>query len=82
MPPDPPREQGPRGLATPSQINATPTSKIVENPVSDLKHNVRPSVFHEFLIVDMLGLLLFTCLLAFFLFLGHVLSDLKTCLTF
>ena len=33
MPPDPPREQGPPGLATPSQINATPTSKTVENPV-------------------------------------------------
>ena len=33
MPPDPPREQGPRGLATPTQINATPTSKTVENPV-------------------------------------------------
>ena len=32
MPPDPPREQGPPGLATPSQINATPTSKTVENP--------------------------------------------------
>ena len=34
MPPDPPREQGPPGLATPTQINATPTSKTVENPVS------------------------------------------------
>ena len=34
MPPDPPREQGPEGLATPTQINATPTSKIVENPGS------------------------------------------------
>ena len=33
MPPDPPREQGPEGLATPTQINATPTSKTVENPV-------------------------------------------------
>ena len=33
MPPDPPREQGPPGLATPTQINATPTSKTVENPV-------------------------------------------------
>ena len=39
MPPDPPREQGPPGLATPTQINATPTqinatptSKAVENP--------------------------------------------------
>ena len=32
MPPEPPREQGPEGLATPSQINATPTSKSVENP--------------------------------------------------
>ena len=32
MPPDPPREQGPPGLATPTQINATPTSKTVENP--------------------------------------------------
>ena len=32
MPPDPPREQGPEGLATPTQINATPTSKTVENP--------------------------------------------------
>ena len=31
MPPDPPREQGPEGLATPTQINATPTSKTVEN---------------------------------------------------
>ena len=37
MPPDPPREQGPPGLATPSQINATPTSKTVENPA--LLHN-------------------------------------------
>ena len=34
MPPDPPREQGPPGLATPTQINATPTSKTVENPDS------------------------------------------------
>ena len=34
MPPDPPREQGPPGLATPTQINATPTSKTVENPVT------------------------------------------------
>ena len=50
--------------------------------LSDLKHNVQPSVFHEFLIDDMLGLLLFTCLFVFFLFLGDVLSDLKTCLTF
>ena len=32
MPPDPPREQGPPGLATPTQINTTPTSKTVENP--------------------------------------------------
>ena len=32
MPPHPPREQGPPGLATPTQINATPTSKTVENP--------------------------------------------------
>ena len=32
MPPDPPREQGPPGLATPTQIKATPTSKTVENP--------------------------------------------------
>ena len=32
MPPDPPREQGPEGLATPTQINATLTSKTVENP--------------------------------------------------
>ena len=30
--------------------------------LSTLKHNVQPSVFHEFLIVDGLGLLLFTCL--------------------
>ena len=30
--PRPPREQGPLGLATPCQINATPTSKTVENP--------------------------------------------------
>ena len=35
MPPDPPREQGPPGLATPTQINATPTSKTVENPEMD-----------------------------------------------
>ena len=34
MPQDPPREQGPPGLATPTQINATPTSKTVENPVN------------------------------------------------
>ena len=33
MPPDPLREQGPPGLATPTQINAAPTSKTVENPV-------------------------------------------------
>ena len=33
MPPDPPRGQGPPGLATPTQINATPTSKTVENTV-------------------------------------------------
>ena len=32
MPLDPLREQGPPGLATPTQINATPTSKTVENP--------------------------------------------------
>ena len=32
MPPDPPREQGPPSLATPTQINTTPTSKTVENP--------------------------------------------------
>ena len=32
MPPDPPREQGPPGLATPTQINSTPTSKTVEDP--------------------------------------------------
>ena len=37
MPPDPPREQGPPGLATPTQINATPTSKTVENPESWVK---------------------------------------------
>ena len=36
--------------------------------LSDLKHNVQPSVFHEFLIDDMLGLLLFTCLFVFFPF--------------
>ena len=34
--------------------------------LSALKHNVQPSVFHEFLIVDRLGLLLFTCLFVFF----------------
>ena len=39
MPPDPPREQGPPGLATPTQINATPTSKTVENPVMALVYN-------------------------------------------
>ena len=33
MPPHPPREQGPEGLATPTQIKSTPTSKTVENPV-------------------------------------------------
>ena len=38
MPPDPPREQGPPGLATPTQINATPTSKTVENPVMTCHH--------------------------------------------
>ena len=37
MPPDPPREQGPEGLATPTQINATPTSKTVENPADALR---------------------------------------------
>ena len=41
MPPDPPREQGPPGLATPTQINATPTSKTVENPVSRNKQSHR-----------------------------------------
>ena len=52
--------------------------------LSALKHNVSPRVFYEFLIVDRSGLLLFTCLFVsfFFLVLGHVLSDLKTCLTF
>ena len=52
--------------------------------LSTLKHNVLQSVFHEFLIVDGLGFLLLICLFVclFFLFLGHVLSDLKTCLTF
>ena len=39
MPPDPPREQGPPGLATPSQINTTPTSKTVENPVGSIMQN-------------------------------------------
>ena len=34
--------------------------------LSALKHNVQPSVFHEFLIVDRLGLLLFTCLFVSF----------------
>ena len=34
--------------------------------LSALKHNVQPSVFHEFLIVDRLGLLVFTCLFVFF----------------
>ena len=37
MPPDPPRKQGPPGLATPTQINATPTSKTVENPDIKIK---------------------------------------------
>ena len=53
--------------------------------LSALKYNVRPSVFHEFLTVDRLGLLLSTCLfvcLFFFLFLGHVLSDLNLALHF
>ena len=40
MPPDPPREQGPPGLATPTQINATPTSKTVENPDTVVIGNV------------------------------------------
>ena len=40
MPPDPPREQGPPGLATPSQINATPTSKTVENPDQGFKKHI------------------------------------------
>ena len=39
MPPDPPREQGPEGLATPTQINATPTSKTVENPEYLILHD-------------------------------------------
>ena len=39
MPPDPPREQGPPGLATPTQINATPTSKTVENPGNIVRAN-------------------------------------------
>ena len=41
--------------------------------LSALKHNVQPSVFHEFLIVDRLGLLLLLVCLFFFLFVGHVL---------
>ena len=36
--------------------------------LSTLKHNVQPSVFHEFLIVNRLGLLLSTCLFFFSLF--------------
>ena len=50
--------------------------------LSALKHNVQPSVFHEFLIVDRLGLLLLLVCLFFFLFLGHVLSDLNLALHF
>ena len=50
--------------------------------LSALKHNVQPSVFHEFLIVDRLGLSLFTCLFVFFFILGHVLSDLNLALHF
>ena len=34
--------------------------------LSALKHNVQPSVFHEFLIVDRSGLLVFTCLFVSF----------------
>ena len=34
--------------------------------LSTLKHNVQPSVFHEFLIVDGLGLLLLICLFVCF----------------
>ena len=40
MPPDPPREQGPPGLATPTQINATPTSKTVENPDCSIRCSI------------------------------------------
>ena len=36
--------------------------------LSALKHNVQPSVFHEFLIVDRLGLLLLICLFVCFFF--------------
>ena len=35
--------------------------------LSALKRNVQPSVFHEFLAVDRLGLLLSTCLFVCFL---------------
>ena len=48
--------------------------------LSTLKHNVRPSVFHEFLTVDGLVLLLCTCF--FVLILGHVSSDLNIALNF
>ena len=49
MPPDPPREQGPPGLATPTQINATPISKTVENPEKRKERNAwifRVSLIH------------------------------------
>ena len=49
MPPDPPREQGPPGLATPTQINATPTSKTVENPDST-PFSMLGFVFHALLV--------------------------------
>ena len=47
MPPDPPREQGPPGLATPTQINATPTSKTVENPDKIIEGNDRNYVINK-----------------------------------
>ena len=49
--------------------------------LSALKHNVQPSVFHEFLIVDRLGLLLLLVCL-FFPFCRPCFIRFKSCLTF
>ena len=47
MPPDPPREQGPEGLATPTQINTTPTSKTVENTANGAVFAINLQIYLE-----------------------------------
>ena len=53
-----------------------------EDELLALKDNVQSSVFREFLIVDNSVIIYLFVSLFFVLFLGHVLSDLKTCLKF